>query len=88
MALVVAFRIVAFLFLLLKTQGRNDSTPLVINQMKIINKYKVALLFKYLFFTLYHRLETVISGAQQLGINSAELLDELVVAGSELGSDT
>ena len=56
--------------------------------MEIINKYKVALLFKSLFFTLYHRLETVISGAQQLGINSAELLDELVVAGSELGSDT
>ena len=32
-------------------------------------------------------METVISGAEQLGVDSAELLDELSVAGGELGGD-
>ena len=35
-----------------------------------------------------HRLETVVSSAEELGVDSAEFLDEQVVAGSKLGSDT
>ena len=59
------------------------------------NKYKNSLfpslkcsvLFLSSSLSSLHRLETVVSSAEELGVDSAELLDELSVAGGELCGD-